>query len=214
MQSLMVRAKGLEQIVAKKYHTSWLWGNYFCILPSLVEWLVTLLIVFSQIAVARSEKFWRVENNGWVLSGHFAMYSLQELFKGRDQAILKNSLSKWIPVSKMSYINWNIFYCKWQNSKRNWFKQRRNFIAPITEKNQEIYEASVTAESKTSNNDCDSFCPPLDLKFLCLCSQALSVHEMGCQQLSAYTLQFNNSMGKDLHFPNNSNKALKLSSLF
>lgn len=103
--------------------------------------------------MARSEKFLRVENNGWVLSGYLAMYSLQELFKGRYQAILKNSLSKWILMSKMSYINWNIFYCKWQNSKRNWFNQRRNFIAPITEKILGIYEASVTAESKTSNND-------------------------------------------------------------
>lgn len=165
-------------------------------------------------------KIWevlRVENNRWVLSGHLTMYSLQELFKGRDQAILKNSLNKWILVSKMSYINWNIFYCKWQNSKRNWFKQRRNFIAPITEKKKTlgIYEASVIAESKTSDNDSVTVSVHLwtwNFSAFVL-RQSLSTR-WGASSSQLTPSNFNNSMGKDLHFPNNSNKALELSSPF
>lgn len=66
--------------------------------------------------------------------------------------------------------------------------EKELYSSPITEKKTlGIYEASVIAESKTSDNDSVTVSVTSGLeKFLCLCPQAVS-HEMGSQQLSAYT---------------------------
>lgn len=136
--------------MAKKYHKSWPWVSYMYILPLLVEWLAQ----FPSSSLPNCcDKIWElvwVESRGWVLCGQLDISNFQEIFKGRgDQAIMRDSLNRWIPVSRISHSNWDIFDCKWQKSKQNWFKQKRNFIGPITEKSRNI----SGFKHKASNHD-------------------------------------------------------------
>lgn len=175
MQSLMVWAQGLVHMMVRKYHKSWPWCKYICILPFLVKWLVKFI---SSSAPSGYGKIIRVESKSWDLCEQLDVSSFPDVFKGREvQAILRDSLSKWIPVSRILYIHWNILGCKWQKSEWNWFKQKKNFIAHITEKIWKYIKLQPQLDPKPQIVTLWlNFCPSLDLEFLCFRPQASSLH--------------------------------------